>query len=281
MGRRVSTAMVDFDAENTRLYLGIAECHRHERGPWSRIVGEIKGLGVRPGARVLDLASGQGEPASTMALAMPGVRVTSADVSPDMGALAAKQAEKISNLDSVIVDMMDQSVFPDSTFDAVTACYGFMFPSDKDKAMRETFRVLKPGGVLVSTHWEEMPLMKISKEMLTRLMGTAPPPPPINPLSLAEADAFRKLAEGAGFEFVREERSTYPFSAGKDKVEQYKMATLTVRPLIEENGGMDKAMPLWHQLVDEMGVGTRDEAGELVIDGNRFCMVVLKKPGSA
>ena len=275
--RRATTGMVDFDAENTRLYVGMAEKHRHERGPWPLMVGEIKALQLKEGSRVLDLASGHGEPASSMALAMPDVRVTSTDVSPDMAIIAAKQADKIPNLDSVIVDMMDLSMFPDASFDAVTVCYGYMFPSDKEKALKETFRVLKPGGTLVSTHWEQMSMMKVNKELLTRLIGTTPPPPPINPLSLCEDGAFRKLAEGAGLEYIKEQRSTYPFSYGTDRVEQYKMGTLTVRPIIEQHGGMEKTMPLWHQLVDEMG-GVRTADGDLEFDGNRFCMVVLRKP---
>ena len=36
----------------------------------------------------------------------------------------------------------------------VTCCYGYMFPTEKETALAETLRVLKPGGTLVATTWD-------------------------------------------------------------------------------------------------------------------------------
>jgi ubiquinone/menaquinone biosynthesis C-methylase UbiE len=39
--------------------------------------------------------------------------------------------------------------FQTDSVDIVTCCYGYMFPEDKELALAETYRVLKPGGTLV------------------------------------------------------------------------------------------------------------------------------------
>lgn len=47
-----------FSGEALRLYLKLAESHRHARGPWAAILSRVQALHLPPGARVLDLASG-------------------------------------------------------------------------------------------------------------------------------------------------------------------------------------------------------------------------------
>jgi len=55
----------------------------------------------------------------------------------------------------------DLSEFADNSFDVVTSCYGYMFVDDKQKAIDETCRVLKPGGTLVATYWRTLPLQPV------------------------------------------------------------------------------------------------------------------------
>ena len=55
-----------------------------------------------------------------------------------------------------MADLQDLSAWGNDSVDAVTCCYGFMFPDDKVKAMSEARRVLKPGGMLIATYWKDM-----------------------------------------------------------------------------------------------------------------------------
>ena len=45
--------------------------HRHPRGPWPLMLAAVEGLKLPAGATVLDVASGPGEPALTIAKALP------------------------------------------------------------------------------------------------------------------------------------------------------------------------------------------------------------------
>ena len=48
--------------------------------------------------------------------------------------------------------MPEDLPFDDNKFDVITCCYGYMFCEDKLKALQESYRVLKTGGMLVAPH---------------------------------------------------------------------------------------------------------------------------------
>jgi ubiquinone/menaquinone biosynthesis C-methylase UbiE len=103
---------------------------------------------LRPGARVLDVATGTG------AVLLPAARrvgseghVTGIDLS---GAILgeAERASVTEGLTNVALRKMDAEHldFPDQTFDAVICAFSlFLFP-DMEAALREMYRVSKPGG---------------------------------------------------------------------------------------------------------------------------------------
>ena len=146
-----------------------------------------------PGAdapRILDLATGPGEPAVTIARALPGAAVTASDVSEDMIAKAEARIEAAGvarNCEAARMSFEDLGRVPSDSVDVATCCYGYMFAGDAPTAFAETFRVLKPGGALVMTHWKDVAFMRLvgAVTAAARGPGAAPPPPPaINPLAL-------------------------------------------------------------------------------------------------
>lgn len=60
----------------------------------------------------------------------------------------------------LLANAEDLSTIDDNSMDIVTCCYGYMFPADKDKALEETFRVLKPGGTLIATTWDKVDMIR-------------------------------------------------------------------------------------------------------------------------
>ena len=92
-----------------------------------------------PGRRTLDLGCGEGRVGR--ALIPLGNRVVAVDSSPGMVALAAESQE------AVVADAAALP-FPDGAFDLVTAFMSLMDMDDPDAAIRESARVLEPGGRL-------------------------------------------------------------------------------------------------------------------------------------
>lgn len=105
-------------------------------------------LEAQPHMRVLDVATGAGHTAATIA---PNVEhVTASDLSPEMIEQTKKlfASKGLSNTDAVVVDV-EALEFPDNTFDAVTCRIAPHHFLDIQKAVDEIARVLKPGGAFI------------------------------------------------------------------------------------------------------------------------------------
>ena len=96
--RALSTAP-QFDEAMAKAYNIVAENHRHKDGPWSRMRDKVvDAVAGRSGCTILDLASGPGEPAATIAEALPGARVLATDVAEPMVAAATNATSHLSNV---------------------------------------------------------------------------------------------------------------------------------------------------------------------------------------
>lgn len=116
---------------------------------WRRIA--IDSLRAFKPQRILDIATGTGDFAILSAQRLHPQSVTGADISEGMMQIA-KQKVKEKKLDHIIrFQREDCSAlsFPDDTFDAVTVAYGVRNFENLDEGLRETCRVLKPGGHLL------------------------------------------------------------------------------------------------------------------------------------
>jgi SAM-dependent methyltransferase len=101
------------------------------------------------GARVLGLASAGGQQGPI--LAATGAHVTVFDNSPAQLAQDRLVAER-DNLPIELVqgDMRDLSIFSDASFDLIVHPVSNLFVPDVRPVWRECYRLLKPGGVLLS-----------------------------------------------------------------------------------------------------------------------------------
>ncbi len=112
---------------------------------WKRQAMEL--CAVRPGERVLDVATGTGDLAFAEAAAVgPEGHVVGVDsCAPMLEVARQRQRGAIDFQDGDAMDLQ----FPDASFDVVTIGFGLRNVADRDRALREFGRVLRPGGRLM------------------------------------------------------------------------------------------------------------------------------------
>jgi demethylmenaquinone methyltransferase/2-methoxy-6-polyprenyl-1,4-benzoquinol methylase len=147
---------------------------------------------VRPGERVLDVASGSGDLARAFASRVgPSGLVCATDINHAMLARGRDRLIDAGCLARATQCDAERLPFPSATFDCVSVGFGLRNMTHKDAALAEMTRVLKPGGRLVvlefSKVWKalEKPYDVYSFRVL----------PWLGRRIAGDADAYRYLAE--------------------------------------------------------------------------------------
>jgi ubiquinone/menaquinone biosynthesis C-methylase UbiE len=165
---------------------------------------------IRPGDRVLDVGTGIGEPAVTVARRVgPKGNVVATDQSSQMLAIGRERAAalglqnlKFQETDSEALD------FSESSFDAVLSRFSLMFLPDLAAVLSRIRHMLVPDGTFAAAVWDAAPRVPLASLglSLAQQMFELPAPLPGTPsvFGLAEGRLERALAQ-AGFTQVRAE----------------------------------------------------------------------------
>jgi enediyne biosynthesis protein CalE5 len=172
---------------------------------------------VGPGSRVLDVATGNGEPALTAARRAGATgRVIATDQADAMLAIARERAAAlgVANVEFRQTDGETLSI-PERDFDAIVCRWGLMFMPDVAGALREMHRRLRAGGRLATAVWAEpgkVPMITVGAEAVRKIAGLPPPPADaLGPLRLADESIMRAALAAADFKQVTVERIPVEF----------------------------------------------------------------------
>lgn len=177
-------------------------------GSTLQIVGETlcDAVDLRAGARVLDVAAGNGNAA--LAALRCGCQVTASDYVPALleGAQRRAAADGF-ELETKVADA-ERLPFADGSFDAVLSTFGVMFAPDQPAAARELLRVCRPGGRIGLASWT--PDGFIGE--LFRVVGSFVPPPKglRSPMLWGTGPGLAQLF-ASGARAIRTERKDYVF----------------------------------------------------------------------
>jgi len=194
-----------------------------------------------PGMQVLDLASGTGEPAISLALRVGTQgQVTALDLSAELLQIAAQraQARGLNNFTTRAADAHSLP-FPDDSFDLATSRFGVMFFREPNIAFRELRRVLRPGaracflawGSFDQPYWKSM-IGVVHKHVGGPLLEPGGP----DPFRYADPGTLSAVLRNSGFIDVEEEAKTLPWSwpgPVEEVWEQVQAVSVPFRPVLE------------------------------------------------
>lgn len=230
--------------------------------------------------KVLDIASGTGEPALTIAQMLKEGSVIATDLSEGMLQVAKQKAatQKLNNLEIRMCDATELP-FGDEIFDAVSCRFGYMFFPDMLIATQEIVRVLKPGGRIATSVWNGPE----HNFWITALMGTikehieveAPPPGAPSMFRCAGEGFMKNIFSKAGLQNVSQKEVSSEMEAESAEV-YWEMMTEIGAPIVAALSKADDATmrliknEVIQKITEKFGSGKiRIPASALVVYGEK------------
>jgi SAM-dependent methyltransferase len=209
----------------------------------------------QPGMKILDLASGTGEPAISLAsrVGTKG-KVTALDLSADLLEIAKRRAVE-RGLENFITQQADAHSLPfaDDSFDLATSRFGVMFFGDVVAALRELHRVLRPNARACFLAWGpfDQPYWQSTMGVVHRHVGGplfAPGGP--DPFRYSTLGSLSSALRAGGFRDIREESRTVPWTwpgTAEEVWEQARAVAVPFRPMLDRVPPRD-----WPQIHEEV-----------------------------
>ncbi len=245
---------------------------------------------VKPNSKVLDIATGIGEPAITAANRVGNEGyVLATDLSPQMLSIAKERARSL-NLDKIMEfkegDAETISLQP-STFDAALCRWGLMFLPNLELGFTNIYKSLVDGGHFAAAVWsipDKVPQLSIPMN-IARRETNAPLPPPGSPgpFGLADPELLYEAFKKAGFKNIKIEKAkvTFRFDTAEDFTRFTQDIAAPVNTILN-NQSKERTEQIWNMITQEVSKYTTDITDSsdkqipISIDNEALCIVGTK-----
>lgn len=200
----------NYDVMNDLMSLGL---HR-----WWKCLA-LERMQLRPGQKVLDVASGTGDLALKFADKVgPKGYVIASDINfsmLDIGRDRSVDANCLGNINYVLADA-EKLPFQNNYFDRISIGFGLRNVTNKLNALKSMFRVLKPGGQLIILEFSH-PVYPLLKPIYDAYSFNVLPA--LGKLIADDSESYRYLAESIRMHPNQDTLKTLMQEAGFEKVD--------------------------------------------------------------
>ncbi len=215
---------------------------------------------IREGQRVLDVATGIGEPAVTAARRVgPSGQIIATDLSPQMLDIGRARVAEL-GLPTLDFREMDAEALelPEHSFDAILCRFGLMYLPDLQTTLERMRRLLVPDGRLTAAVWgppQKVPFVSVPMVVAMRELQVPPPPPGMpGPFRLADPQYLEHLLTQAGFTQVHTEAMmlTFEWASSKELV-RFHQDILTQLNALLSKYPVERQAEVWQAIEEALG----------------------------
>lgn len=222
---------------------------------------------IKPGQKVLDIATGIGEPAITAARKLAGSGnnidgtgyVLATDISTQMLTIAKQRAAELGLQDIIEFKEVDAEMLelPESSFDAVLCRWGLMFMANLNTALGRIYQTLVPGGRFVCAVWAEaskVPFISFPLNIVMHELNVPPPPHGTpGPFTLSDIDILQNALSSARFTDIKYERLnvTFEFPRVEDYINYTKAVASAIKTMLSKES-VERQGEIWNIITEQV-----------------------------
>ena len=233
---------------------------------------------IKPGQRVLDIATGIGEPSITVAKVVgTGGHVLA---TRQMLATAKERATSLRLQDIIEFRESDAESLDlaDSSFDAALCRWGLMLFPNLDTAIGKIYSSLVSGGRFAAAVWADatkVPIINLATRIIGSQVHMSDPPQGVpNPFSLSDTNKLENSLARAGFRdiHVDTEIVTFEFKSGRDYCRYCQAVSVSARTALSKVTE-ERKEDVWRKVAEEATRNHGTANGLIKMDNESICIV--------
>ena len=234
---------------------------------------------IKPTSKVLDIATGIGEPAITIAKRLgTNGHVLATDISSQMLSIARKRAiaEHLEGIIDFKVGDAATIDLPESSFDAALCRLGLMFIDELDAGLSKIYKSLVKGGSFAASVWatsEKVPQLALAMDTVRKELNIPSPPPRgiPGPFSLADENILKNSFIVSGFKDIEIERIdvTFEFASAEEYTSFTKDIAAPVLAMLAGQTSNHKEQ-IWRAVTESATKYVKNNTDSIVLDNEDY-----------
>ena len=236
---------------------------------------------IKSGQRVLDIATGIGEPSITAAKVVgTDGHVLATDISRQMLAIAKERAMFLRLQDIIEFKESDAENLDlaNSSFDAALCRWGLMLLPNLDATIGKIYSSLVSGGRFAAAVWADatkVPIISlVTRVIANQVQMSATPPGVPNPFSLADTNKLENSLARAGFRDIHIDTVivTFEFESGEEYYRYCQAVSNSARIALSKETE-ERKEDIWRKVAEEAARNYGTANGLIKMDNESICIV--------